>query len=368
MTTVGMDAEALESFAGAAEQASDDIDAMLREAVGPLVLATLASNLPGIWRGTGASSFAQAWQSTHVQQLRALRDVLRRTARSAREQVRQQREASGDRSAPTLRSESVASSPDHGRNRVAVRGRGDANEIAPNDIRQMNLEDCALLAALGSLAAVRPERLRDNIAFAGSNEQGDWYKVRIYDPTTGEPHDVTVLDSKDAIARPGDGGERWVQLYERAMAQYLGDGRTRQELAEVWSGDARSRLADKCSTDPYAFFRQEGWWGRFSLSMLTGQKGEQIPMSSGRSTVYAGLDDVARGERVAVLGSAPHRTVLSGGREIIKAHAYSVLKVDASTRTVTVRNPWGTGKAEFTMTYDEVIENFGSLHLSAMPA
>ncbi len=120
-----------------------------------------------------------------------------------------------------------------------IKGKGDAQAIAPNDVEQGALSDCWLLAAMIAVARASPDAIRDLI-----HDRGDGtYEVTLY---VGDAHPVNgtvqrtakkfIVDSAFPVgtkgarryARSTDHGnkpmdiELWPMLIEKAYAKHMG--------------------------------------------------------------------------------------------------------------------------------------------------
>ena len=92
--SVGMNDVQLDAFAARLDHAAQDLEGMLREGAGGVLLATMGTAMATIWRGPRAEDFANLWRTRHLVKLQGLRTMLHDAARDARKEASQQRDAS----------------------------------------------------------------------------------------------------------------------------------------------------------------------------------------------------------------------------------------------------------------------------------
>lgn len=111
--------------------------------------------------------------------------------------------------------------------RLMERGQGDSTYIHHNDVEQGSLNDCYILSALAAVARSNPALLANRVNFIGNNT----YEVTLYRRTwngnyQAVTHQVTASFPDLGFnigAAPGDNGEIWVQLFEKAFAIHYGN-------------------------------------------------------------------------------------------------------------------------------------------------
>lgn len=235
--------------------------------------------------------------------------------------------------------------------------------IKPDAIRQGSINDCYFLSSLSSLAERDPGAIRDMIR---QNENGSY--------TVTFPGDrqnpVNVNPPTDAqLMTYNHGSERgtWASVMESAYNKYVNENvnwsRTGSDLEG--GGAGRSPLV-----------------GNHALGLLTGRSVNQDLLNfTSRSTTHRRLSSAVAEGRPAtawIAGNslagplkAPNESGLQTG------HEYGILGYDPSSRTVTVRNPYGAhplvvgepvnaegaprdGQRDgvFRMTLDEFYKNF----------
>jgi hypothetical protein len=214
-------------------------------------------------------------------------------------------------------------------------GETDTTSIDFDDVRQLGLGDCYLLASLAAIAAVDPDRLRQTVR---RNSNGT-YTVTFRDgdreiPITVTP-DFPVRDgapsfATDPTTRDVDPprSELWPLVVEKAYAQWKGGyddiegGYPHEAMEELLGSDAEHESPDDLTLDELAD-RHEGAQA-IALSTFSDRDGRPLYES----------------------------------RTLVTSHAYYVTDVDREAGTVTVRNPWGTHLPPLVVTFDELQENF----------
>ncbi len=216
----------------------------------------------------------------------------------------------------------------------------------PDDVRQGRLGDCYFMAALASVAARAPDKLREMIR---DNNNGT-YDVRFYRRAGDAVEAVwlrvdadlvrkmaidAVLDGTrrvdDAVyaATPDSDGdlkrELWVAIAEKAHACFAGRG------LGFWGIDTKGgRSAD-------------------SLFEITGEDYQRVP-----------LDEMSDAELLHGLQMSPFACA-SG-----HSHAYTFMGLTEREGEVRVRlrNPWGT-EPELVLSLAELRRDFSAFHLAA---
>ncbi|WP_168211223.1 C2 family cysteine protease [Actinosynnema sp. ALI-1.44] len=214
-----------------------------------------------------------------------------------------------------------------------VQGHGDRDAVDPNDVRQGQLGDCYLCAAMIAVARAHPERIRSLIARQSNGtynvtlhlKAGVWSReggaqvVNVVPtfPTTGDA--PAYVQQGDQAA---DGPELWAMLIEKAYAQVKGGY---VSIADGNSGEA--------------------------AAMLTGGRSTEYRVASTTPDRIAAIIDEALTNRWPVTcnsaGSAKNESAeKSEDREdyhIVAHHSYAPRSVDVSAGTVELQNPWGRG-------------------------
>lgn len=205
--------------------------------------------------------------------------------------------------------------------------------ITPEAVLQGSIGTCAFLAALASLAAVAPDKVKDMIE---DNRDGS-YTVT-FPGAPNEPIKVTKPTESEAMlyAQRSSSGY-WVQVAEKAYGQY-----------RVAHNTVNPRARDIGSAIP-----SEGGDGGAPLD-------EALKLLSERPIKMVGFkgasDDLFRMsiERSLKTGSPVTLSVIKSADEfkqqqgklggLSNEHAYSVIGYDAKNQLVKIRNPQGSGE------------------------
>lgn len=203
----------------------------------------------------------------------------------------------------------------------------DKQPIKPEGVEQGNVGDCFLLAALGSVAQVDPACIRKSIRQVG---QG-LYQVTF----AGDPKNPVTIAAPArqelAIYAAATPCGTWANLVEKAYGAYC------------------LRTGGKRATGIPALALDAGGNPGKALEILTGRKTECVNSYAGNK----GLSDDALNNRLAS-AFRENRPVAAGILErfndsqrensLPDGHAYSVIGYNPVKRTVTIRNPWGSGE------------------------
>jgi hypothetical protein len=209
-----------------------------------------------------------------------------------------------------------------------VRGKPDAHDIDPNDVRQgMLVGDCSFLAAAMSVVRQHPERIRDLIKPNGDGTYDVTLYVRESWWSTHQIPRVFRVTPRFSVlgATPSDIDERteiWPLILEKAFAMYRGS----YDAARGGIDDMLDLLSPEGSSLHYTDRLLN--WGHDPLAQIGAawQDGLAITVSS--------LAEKDLEERPGAFARA---------RELHLAlhHAYSVSGFDATKRTISLANPWG---------------------------
>ncbi|HEY9786810.1 MAG TPA: C2 family cysteine protease [Candidatus Obscuribacterales bacterium] len=228
--------------------------------------------------------------------------------------------------------------------------------IKPEAIYQNQVGDCYFLASVAALAKTQEgkEQIRDMIE---DNKDGT-YAVRF----PGHPRSITIDEPTDAELAHAAGGTRdgvWVAVLEKAYAKYY----------ERESGEKHT-------------YNTDGIGG--------GDASEVIQLLSAKETRHVELTEVSKEEmhniltrsmdfdRPVTCGIDSPDGEKSGAKKaanpagLPSGHSYTIMNYDPNTRTVTIRNPWGSGEVKdgagntkdgnndgiFTMSLDDFYANF----------
>lgn len=201
-----------------------------------------------------------------------------------------------------------------------VRGQLAIDGFNPDDVLQGQVGDCYLLAALSSVAHVKPQLLEKAVKDNGDGT----FTVTFFEKKTKTarptPVQITVDDTfpmrrggqlEYAAARTK--GELWPLVFEKAYAS--------------WKG---------------GYEAIEGGMSATTLQALTGMKPDFFPVDSalGAAAIYKKLKALDDAGAAVVALSKPWEPISQG---LVGDHAYTVLGVEerGGERFVKLRNPWG---------------------------
>lgn len=199
------------------------------------------------------------------------------------------------------------------------------DSITPDAIDQGQYGDCYLLAAIGSLAATNPQAIKDMIQDNGDGT----YTVTF----PGDPDNpVTVSAPTDSeLARYQGGSEHgtWPAILEKAYGEYYDDDYTVPQDG-VPEGSVTPKGVDILSPNGY------------DSDLISLSDADEIDRKL-QEAIRNGMPITAgiNNEFGSLIGVADN---LSDDAELQGGHAYSITGYDPATRTVTVRNPWGSGE------------------------
>jgi len=244
-----------------------------------------------------------------------------------------------------------------------------------HDIQQDNLNDCYLVAPLGSIAALQPDRIRDAIRY---DQATATFNVTLHQTVDGRTERVNIAVSQDDLRdnlRRGGGstvdndllglrdGPIWPAVMETAYARLRG-------------GNAAGDLSE-------GYRRMEGGYTEDAVFALTGDRGDNIYPSSGRIDPNALAqrigDGLAQGRPVTLSTRGESGEAQDGVRD---QHAYMVEGVTRNRDgdpILQLRNPMGhnrdTGEGRDTreptteVNLREMIERggFGAINIGPGP-
>jgi hypothetical protein len=213
-----------------------------------------------------------------------------------------------------------------------VKQDGERHAVDPSDVDQGQLSDCYLVASLGGLALRNPDLIRNAVRDNGDGtytvtfyEEGFWWWEGYDKVEITVNAEVPMVDGKPLYMQPGEEGEMWPMLVEKAYAEWKGGY---DEIEQGGAADA--------------------------LEALTGQESDY-------DDDFDGLADAwARGD-VVTLASADdkgHGPLYQDGT-LNTNHEYFVTNVDRDKGTVTLRNPFGYDETDpITLTFEQVEDHF----------
>jgi hypothetical protein len=211
---------------------------------------------------------------------------------------------------------------------------GDATWASAADVHQQLGNTCSFLSALAAFARTSPTDLAARI---GYDPATDTYQVPLFLngawQTVAVAFNGTWTDNEPSPGPAAADGSRdyWVLLYQRAFLQAL-NVNTSNPDASQWAVRG---------TSPTDLFAQSWRYPAVALQAVTGAPASAHAVSgdadlSAMAAALQGGHDV-----VANTQTWPNLSGLVTGTGLIFSHAYTVVDVNAQTRTVTLRNPWG---------------------------
>jgi hypothetical protein len=272
-----------------------------------------------------------------------------------------------------------------------VEGAQDPCCVHASDVGQGEQGDCFLLSALAAVAEVSPGTIRQAIRPLGKGT----YAVRLHDETTLQPYDARVdasfperpwvnrlaVDTSSPYfhwlprflhAMPGDEDvETWPMVFEKAYAAPLG-------YDAAYNGGGNSLLAMQRITGK----KGAGWLLAPDVTVLTPQDRAAALGSAAsleKSLVAAIADDDAITAGTLSLCDATKSDTLfrciktlqenplfapSGGKPygmLVQSHAYYLKRYDASSKTITLGNPWA-GAPDVPLSLGDFISGFRAIY------
>jgi hypothetical protein len=206
---------------------------------------------------------------------------------------------------------------------------GSATPSHVNEL-QGELGDCYLLSALGSIADSSSAAIKNMII---DNGDGTW-TVRFYYNGTADyvtVNDRLPVDSSGRLAFDGygtssasSGNVLWLELLEKAYAQWNETGRTDRSLAENsyssieggWMGDVYEQVLGRTASLYY----------------------QDTTASSAKQTL---INAISAGQAVTIGTKAFD---YNSATKLYGNHAYNVLSYNSSSGKFTLYNPWGTSQ------------------------
>lgn len=231
-----------------------------------------------------------------------------------------------------------------------IQGKGDGAAAAANDVNQGQLGDCYFVAALAAIAHTRPDVLEKKITDHGDGT----YTVHF-----AEGGDVRVdgkFPTKDGsvqFAGEGDkstteGSELWVMLIEKAWAAKKGGyEKIRGSKVSMSSDDAMDAITGAGTKT----WRPGSMEEDKILEVLGEAKTNKWPATLGVKNVTSPADIKA----VKDAGLVPN-------------HAFAVLDVDLTAKTVSAYNPWGADYKVPPLKPDVIKKFVDTIHVNRIKA
>ena len=215
---------------------------------------------------------------------------------------------------------------------------------ALEDIKQGYLADCYLIAAMGAVAAQRPDLIEKMIKDNGDGTVTVTLWTAGYSltaPGHGKPVEVRVsmkLPSANGTSPTyarSSSKELWPSLIEKAYVAQFGGGDYQGLNAGGSPGDAMSAILGT----PSSGFSTSSYSGKECTAQL------ESMLKAGKATVASSFGKDAAKNDEALKKLADEKNVHAW-------HAYVVKKADAKTDQITLINPWGSSHPQV-LTGDE---------------
>jgi WXG100 family type VII secretion target len=242
----------------------------------------------------------------------------------------------------------------------------DGRAIHPSDADQGNIGDCFFAASLAAVAQQNPELIRRAIR---QNADGT-FTVTFYEERGGflgigthvEPVEITVtpdfptgqlnvqgtmqnatphieVNDRDANGKP----EMWAMIMERAYAQWKGDGNALAGYGQLHQGGRPENV----------------------LFALTGQESSTDDADEHSISELARMNRDGYAITFSTIGDGGKKALYNNGT-LVSGHEYYVTGVDERAGTVTLRNPWGWGRGEVTIPYNQLDANFDAVTVNPL--
>jgi len=221
---------------------------------------------------------------------------------------------------------------EHYEGKPFIQGNGEPNAVDPSDVDQGQLADCYVVASLGGLATRNPDLIRKAVRDNGNGtytvtfyEEGFWPWSDYEKVEITVNADFPTVNGSPYYMNPGEGGEMWGMIIEKAYAQWQGG------YDEIEQGSASDVLE--------ALTGQESDWDDDFDSLAD-------HWDAGDVITLASADDKGHGP-------------LYQNGTLNTNHEYFVTGVDREKGTVTLRNPFGYDETPpITLTFAEVEAHF----------
>ena len=214
---------------------------------------------------------------------------------------------------------------------------------------QGSVANCWLLAPLASLAAKRPQEIKNRISALPSGQ----FEVRL---PTGSSVKVDAPTPSELLAfTSGTKGESWATVYESGVSQKYA----------VFSQEARTRAGLH-----YGFINS-------GFKHTTGNSCDTdwLPITNDQ-TLREKLIGAETDDRIVVLASSKY-LIHSEKSGILSGHCYSLLGFDEEKDELLIRNPWGEKEwtddpqakdGVFRMPLTEVRRHFSTVSYEEVPS
>ena len=209
-----------------------------------------------------------------------------------------------------------------------VSGQLFVNGVSYTDVRQGGLGDCYFLASLGELALKNSSAITSMFTVNGDGtytvrfmhgSKAEYVTVDSQLPTDGNGY--LVFDGMGAKAS-STSNELWVALAEKAYVQLNECGWIRPSSwgggQNVYTGISGGSMAQ-------------------ALNQITGQATVSYATAGSATSTFTAFASAFSSGKAVCLGSNSSPT----SSQIVGGHAYAVVGINTTTKTVTVFNPWG---------------------------
>jgi Ca2+-binding RTX toxin-like protein len=235
-----------------------------------------------------------------------------------------------------------------------------------SDIDQGDVGDCYFMAGLGAIARKDPQRIRDMFTDNGDGT----YTVRLFHD--GQKAYVTV--------------DRFLPAHDDGSFAFANDSTLDSDGARKKVSDPTNELWLPLVEKAYAQFNESGWLGQDGTNSYNGFGGAVAAAADNHDGINGGTSDTAMRQiagvhtDVGLTGPSSFEEIrgkFDAGKavtfstsdhmpdsRIVEHHVYIMTAYNATTKTITLRNPWSGTRTDkpavVTLTFAQVQANFAA--------